>query len=68
MIRPISRQSSPNCAHTLRAASGAIDGSKLKAVNNQDRNFTRVKVERRRVQLEESVSRYRSQFDARTAA
>ena len=44
-------------------ASVAIDGSKFKAVNNRDRNFTRGKVERRRVQLEESVARYLSQLD-----
>jgi hypothetical protein len=30
---------------------------------NRDRNFTRAKVERRRVQLEESVARYLSQLD-----
>jgi transposase len=47
----------------LAKASVAIDGSKFKAVNNRDRNFTRAKVERRRVQLEESVARYLSQLD-----
>jgi len=47
----------------LTKASVAIDGSKFKAVNNRDRNFTRAKVERRRAQLEESVARYLSQFD-----
>ncbi|MCS3500759.1 transposase [Bradyrhizobium japonicum] len=31
----------------LATASVAIDGSKFKAVNNRDRNFTRAKVERR---------------------
>src|SRR5262249_54095474 len=40
-----------------------MDGSKLKAVNNRDKNFTSAKVERRRKQLEESVSRYLSQLD-----
>ena len=44
-------------------ASVAIDGSKFKAVNNRDKNFTRAKVERRRAQLEESVARYLSQLD-----
>src|SRR5689334_2371867 len=39
------------------------DGSKFKAVNNRDKNFTRAKVERRRAQLEESVARYLSQLD-----
>jgi transposase len=47
----------------LKTASVAIDGSKFKAVNNRDKNFTKAKVERRRKQLEESVSRYLSQLD-----
>ena len=47
----------------LATASVAIDGSKFKAVNNPDKNFTRAKVERRRAQLEESVARYLSQLD-----
>ncbi len=47
----------------LNTASVAIDGSKFKAVNNRDKNFTKAKVERRRKQLEESVARYLSQLD-----
>ena len=47
----------------LATASVAIDGSKFKAVNNRDRNFTKGKVERRRAQLEESVARYLAQLD-----
>ena len=47
----------------LRAASVAIDGSKFKAVNNRDKNFTRAKMERRLAQIEESVARYLSQLD-----
>jgi len=47
----------------LATASVAIDGSKFKAVNNRDKNFTRGKVERRRAQLEESVARYLSRLD-----
>src|SRR4030043_212317 len=47
----------------LTTASVAIDGSKFKAVNNRDKNFTRGKVERRRAQLEESVVRYLAQLD-----
>src|ERR1700686_3386620 len=47
----------------LTTASVAIDGSKFKAVNNRDKNFTRAKVERRRAQLDESVARYLSQLD-----
>ncbi len=47
----------------LTKASVAIDGSKFKAVNTRDKNFTKGKVERRRQQLEESVARYLSQLD-----
>jgi transposase len=47
----------------LSAASVAIDGSKFKAVNNRDQNFTRAKVDRRRAQIEESVARYLQQLD-----
>jgi transposase len=41
----------------------AIDGSKFKAVNNRDRNYTRAKVQRRLEQIEESVARYLSELD-----
>src|ERR1700750_554037 len=47
----------------LTKASVAIDGSKFKAVNTRDKNFTKGKVERRRHTLEESVSRYLAQLD-----
>src|SRR6516162_3255587 len=47
----------------IEKASVAIDGSKFKAVNNRDRNFTQAKVEKRRTRLEESVARYLSQLD-----
>ena len=47
----------------LTASSVAIDGSKFKAVNTRDKNFTRGKVERRRAQLEQSVARYLAQLD-----
>ena len=47
----------------LTQASVAIDGSKFKAVNNRDKNFTRAKMERRLAQIEESVARYLSQLD-----
>lgn len=49
--------------HLLAGGSVAIDGSKFKAVNNRDRNFTKAKLERRRQQIEESVARYLSQLD-----
>ena len=45
-------------------ASVAIDGSKFKAVNNRDRNFTKGKMKRRMAQIEESVSRYLQQLDS----
>jgi len=47
----------------LAKASVAIDGSKFKAVNNRDKNFTEAKLEKRRKQLEESVARYLSQLE-----
>ena len=47
----------------LTSTSVAIDGSKFKAVNNRDKNFTEGKVARRWAQLEESVARYLSQLD-----
>jgi len=47
----------------LAGGSVAIDGSKFKAVNNRDRNFTKAKLERRRQQIEESVARYLAQLD-----
>jgi hypothetical protein len=42
----------------LQTPSVAIDGSKFKAVNNRNRNFTHAKVARRMAQIEESVGRY----------
>jgi len=48
----------------LSASSVAIDGSKFKAVNNRDRNFTKAKLKRRMEQIHESVSRYLDQLDS----
>lgn len=48
----------------LATASVAIDGSKFKAVNNRDRNFTKAKMVRRMKQIEESVERYLHQLDS----
>src|SRR5450759_3426714 len=45
-------------------ASVAIDGSKFKAVNARDRNFTRAKMQRRLEQIDESIARYLSQLDS----
>jgi transposase len=47
----------------LTEASVAIDGSKFKAVNNRDKNFTRAKMDRRMAQIEESIARYLQQLD-----
>ncbi len=44
-------------------ASVAIDGSKFKAVNARDKNFTRAKMQRRMEQIEESVEPYLHQLD-----
>ena len=41
----------------------AIDGSKFKAVNNRDKNFTDNKLKKRMAQLEESISRYLTELD-----
>ena len=41
----------------------AIDGSKFKAVNNRDKNFTDRKLQARMGQLEESVGRYLADLD-----
>src|SRR2546421_12237016 len=45
-------------------ASVAIDGSKFKAVNTRDRNFTQAKMQRRLAQIDESIARYLSQLDS----
>ncbi len=42
----------------------AIDGSKFKAVNNRDRNFTKAKMKRRLEQLDASIARYLSQMES----
>src|SRR5438874_9350831 len=41
----------------------AIDGSKFKAVNNRDKNFTDNKLKKRMAQLEESIGRYLAELD-----
>lgn len=42
----------------------AIDGSKFKAMNNRDRNFTKAKVKRRLQQIDESIARYLSEMES----
>jgi transposase len=41
----------------------AIDGSKFKAVNNRDRNFTSAKLKRRMEEIESSINRYLVDLD-----
>jgi transposase len=48
----------------LGDGSVAVDGSKFKAVNARDRNFTAAKMARRMAQIEESVARYLHQLDS----
>ena len=42
----------------------AIDGSRFKAVNNRDRNYTKAKVERRIKAIDKSLDRYLSQLES----
>jgi len=41
----------------------AIDGSKFKAVNNRDNNFTDAKMKRRMAAINESIERYLTSMD-----
>ena len=42
----------------------AIDGSKFKAVNSSDRNFTDAKLKRRMEEIESSINRYLTELDS----
>lgn len=44
-------------------AVAAIDGSKFKAVNNRDKNYTAAKVARRMEQVDDSIARYLAALD-----
>jgi transposase len=46
----------------LNEASVAIDGSKFKAVNARDNNFTQAKMKRRLERIDESITRYMEQL------
>jgi transposase len=46
----------------LSEASVAIDGSKFKAVNARDNNFTQAKMKRRLERIDESIARYMEQL------
>jgi transposase len=47
----------------LSTTSVAIDGSKFKAVNARDKNFTEAKMRRRLERIDESIARYLSQLE-----
>jgi hypothetical protein len=59
-IRNVCRRFVVLCRHLklFSQAMVAIDGSKFKAVNSRDRNFTPAKIDKRQQQIEESIQRY----------
>ena len=64
-IRKVCREFILVCgrAGLLAAKAVAIDGSKFKAVNSRDRNFTKTKVAKRLEQIEASIARYLSELE-----
>lgn len=64
-IRQVCRQFIVLCRqlNLFTQALVAIDGSKFKAVNNRDKNFTSAKMKRRMAAIEESIERYLSAMD-----
>lgn len=64
-IRSVCRQFILLCQRLDLFADGevAIDGSKFKAVNNRDKNFTDHKLKARIEQLEENIARYMEELD-----
>jgi transposase len=64
-IRKACREFIMVCGHAglLAATTVAIDGSKFKAVNSRDRNFTKAKVAKRVEQIEASIERYLSELE-----
>ena len=64
-IKPVCREFVVVCRslNLFSEAIVAIDGSKFKAVNNRDKNFTERKLKARMQQLEESVARYLADLD-----
>ncbi len=64
-IRNVCRRFVVLCRDLRLFAQGAvaIDGSKFKAVNSRDRNFTPAKIDKRKEQIEESIQRYMSALD-----
>jgi transposase len=64
-IRNVCREFVLLCRRLKLFADGivAIGGSKFKAVNNRDKNFTNRKIEVRMQQLEHSINRYLAELD-----
>src|SRR6202030_2157501 len=64
-IRKVCRQFIVLCRqlNLFTEAIVAIDGSKFKAVNNRDKNFTPAKMQRRMAQIEASIARYLAAMD-----
>jgi hypothetical protein len=64
-IRKVCRQFVVLCQglNLFSEAIVAIDGSKFKAVNNRDKNFTAAKMQRRMAQIEQSIGRYLAAMD-----
>src|SRR5215468_1493395 len=64
-IRKVCREFIVVCgrAGLLTATTVAIDGSKFKAVNSRDRNFTKAKVAKRLELIEASIERYLSELE-----
>ncbi|TAK86264.1 MAG: IS1182 family transposase [Aquabacterium sp.] len=64
-IRKVCREFVLLCRRLRLFAEGivAVDGSKFKAVNSRDKNFTSHKVQVRMQQLEQSINRYLTELD-----
>jgi transposase len=64
-IRKVCREFVALCRRLKLFTDGivAIDGSKFKAVNNRDKNFTDRKLQARLQQLKESIARYLNELD-----
>src|SRR6202000_1712741 len=64
-IREVGREFVALCRklELFHEASVAIDGSKFKAVNARDKNFTEAKMKRRFERIDESIARYLSQLE-----
>jgi len=64
-IRKVCREFIMLCgrAGLLAATTVAIDGSKFKAVNSRDRNFTKAKIAKRVELIEASIERYLSELE-----